>query len=300
MKVLITGGTGLVGQSLTKILLDNEVEVIVLSRNSKKSEIKGLSYAQWDINKKTIDIDALCKADHIIHLAGANIGDKRWTAKQKQMIIDSRVDTAQLIYDTLKKHKNQVKTFISASGADCYGLETTDKCYQETDDFGNDFLAKVCEKWEAAANQFTDLGIRTVCLRTGVVFASHHSALQKMSFPIKLGFGSPIGSGQQIMSIIHLKDLCNMYLHVLKNSNLQGSYNAVAVNETNKKVTKEIANVLKKPIFMPKVPAFMLKLIFGEMANILLKGSAADHTKIKQTGFKFEYRTISEILKNTI
>ncbi|ANW97268.1 hypothetical protein AXE80_13630 [Wenyingzhuangia fucanilytica] len=296
MKVLITGGTGLVGGSLSEVLLAQNMEVIIMSRSIKKSETKGLSYAHWDIDKETIETDAVCSADHIIHLAGANIGDKRWTSKQKEIMIDSRVKTANLLFKTLKENNHKVKTFISASGADCYGLETTDKYYQETDSFGNDFLAKVCKKWEAAANQFSDLGIRTVCLRTGVVFASHNSALQKMAFPIQLGFGSAIGSGEQIMSIIHLKDLCNMYIYALNNLELQGSYNAVAVNNTNKEVTKKIASVLRKPLFMPKVPAFMLKLIFGEMATILLKGSAVDNAKIKSTGFKFSYPTLQEIL----
>ncbi|MGY5355320.1 TIGR01777 family oxidoreductase [Wenyingzhuangia sp. IMCC45467] len=296
MKVLISGGTGLVGKHLQNVFLKNGDEVVILSRNKKKSSTKGLTYAFWEVDNNKIDVDAVCSADHIIHLAGANIGENRWTTKQKQIIIDSRVKTANLLFKTLKENKHSVKTFISASGADCYGLETTDKCYQETDSFGNDFLARVCEQWEAAANQFTKLGIRTVCLRTGVVFASHNSALQKMSLPIKLGFGSAIGSGEQIMSIIHLKDLCNMYVYILNNTELQGSYNAVAVNNTNKEVTKKIASVLNKPLFMPKVPAFMLKLIFGEMATILLKGSAVDNGKIKSTGFKFSYPTLQEIL----
>ena len=300
MKVLITGGTGLVGSFLTDLLLSNNIEVMVLSRSEKESQVKGLSYAVWNLAKETIDIEAVCSVDHIIHLAGANIGDKRWTDKQKKLIIDSRVKTADLIYKTLKENKHQVKTFVSASGADCYGLETTNNCYEEAAAFGDDFLAKVCVAWENAANQFNHLGIRTVCLRTGVVCASKDSALQKMIKPITLGFGSPLGSGKQIMSLIHIQDLCNMYLHAINNVDLQGTYNAVAVNNTNEEVTQKVAKILKKPLFMPKVPAFMLRLFFGEMSSIILEGSAVNNAKIKETGFKFKYPTLSTILNDVL
>ena len=300
MKVLITGGTGLVGSFLTDLLLSNNMEVMVLSRSEKESKVKGLSYAVWDVSKETIDVAAVCSVDHIIHLAGANIGDKRWTANQKKLIIDSRVKTADLIYKTLKENKHQVKTFVSASGADCYGLETTNNCYEETADFGDDFLAKVCVAWENAANQFNHLGIRTVCFRTGVVCASKDSALQKMIKPITLGFGSPLGSGKQVMSLIHIQDLCNMYLHAIDNDDLQGAYNAVAVNNTNEEVTQKVAKILHKPLFMPKVPAFMLRLFLGEMASIILEGSAVDNTKIKATGFEFKYASLESVLKDVL
>ncbi|MDO3693986.1 TIGR01777 family oxidoreductase [Wenyingzhuangia sp. chi5] len=300
MKILITGGTGLVGSFLTELLLSNNMEVIVLSRSVKESKVKGLSYAVWDVAQETIDVAAICGVDHIIHLAGANIGDKRWTDKQKNLIIDSRVKTADLIYKTLKENKHQVKTFVSASGADCYGIKTTNNIYKESDNFGTDFLAKVCDAWENAANQFNHLGIRTVCLRTGVVCASKDSALQKMILPIKLCFGSPLGLGKQVMSLIHIYDLCNMYLHAINNVELQGAYNAVAVNKTNEEVTKKVAKILNKPLFMPKVPAFMLRLFFGEMASIILEGSAVDNTKIKATGFEFKYASLESVLKEAL
>lgn len=300
MKVLITGGTGLVGKHLKEMFLAQNDEVVILSRTKKKSSIKGLSYAVWDVANDQIDVEAVCSVDHIIHLAGANIGEGRWTTKQKQIIIDSRVKTADLIFKTLKENKHQVKTFVSASGADCYGLKTTENIYKESDAFGSDFLAKVCELWEQAAHQFKTLGIRTVYLRTGVVCADKDSALQKMVQPISLGFGSALGSGKQVMSLIHIQDLCNMYLHVINNVELQGAYNAVAVNKTYHEVTKEIAKILKKPLFMPKVPAFMLKLLFGEMASIILEGSTVDNTKIKETSFDFKYDSLKAIMKDVL
>jgi len=299
-KVLITGGTGLVGEHLQKVFLAEGYKVVILSRTNKKSEIENLSYAHWNVPHQKIDVAAVCSADHIIHLAGTNIGEGRWTQKQKKSIVDSRVDTAAFIFKTLKENKHQVKTFISASGADCYGVKTTSLVHKESDDFGTDFLADVCQKWEKAAENFVELGIRTVYLRTGLVCATSGSALQKMATPIRMGFGSALGTGKQIMSLIHIEDLCNLYLHALKSDRVQGAYNAVSVNSTNLQVTKQMASILHRPLFMPKVPAFVLNNLFGEMATILLEGSAVDNTKIKSTGFSFKHQDLKTILENTI
>ncbi|NIJ43825.1 hypothetical protein FHR24_000264 [Wenyingzhuangia heitensis] len=300
MKVVITGGTGLVGQYLQRELLALGYQVVVLTRRNKTSTTKGLSYAVWDIDKKTIDTEVVCSANFIIHLAGANIADGRWTKKQKQIIIDSRVKSASLLFDTLQNNKHNVSTFISASGADCYGVKTTDQIFKESDSFGTDFLANVCEQWEGAANQFQDLGIRTVCLRTGIVFAKEDSALQKIEKPIRLGIGSPLGLGNQVMSFIHIKDLVAMYIQAIQNLKMEGAYNAVADNNTNSTVTKLIASVLKKPLFMPNVPSFVLKLLFGKMASILLEGSAVNNSKIKSIGFTFTYPDLATILKDVL
>lgn len=300
MKVIITGGTGLVGNYLQEQLLKLGYKVVVLSRSKRTSTKKGLSYAVWNIAENSIDVEAVCSANCIIHLAGANIADGRWTKKQKQLIIDSRVASANLIFKTLKENKHQVTSFISASGSDCYGLQTTNKIFKESDTYGTDFLANVCKQWEKAAYQFKELGIRTVCLRTGVVFAKQDSALQKIVQPIRFGLGSPIGSGQQIMSFIHLEDLCSMYIKAVQNPEMEGAYNAVAANKTNKEVTQAIAKQLKKPLFFPNVPGFVLRLIFGKMASILLEGSAVDNSKIKATGFQFNYPTMEEILEDVL
>lgn len=300
MRVLITGGTGLIGGYLQKQLLSLNAEVIVLSRTRKKSTVKGLTYAFWNIEQQIIDVEAVCRATHIVHLAGANIADGRWTAQQKQIIIDSRTQTADLIFETLKNNKHQVESIVSASGADCYGLKTTPKVFKETDSFGDDFLAEVCNLWEKSVFKFETLGIRTIYLRTGVVIAKQDSALQKMAMPIRLGIGSALGSGKQIMSYIHIKDLCSMYVKALEDVTMKGAYNAISGNHTNAEVTKAIARQLKKPLFFPKVPSFVLKLIFGEMAAILLEGSAIDNTKIKNTGFQFEYQHLEDILQDTL
>lgn len=296
MKVLITGGTGLIGRALQKELLSLNYEVVVLSRRQKSTDTKGLSYAVWDVENELIDTEMLCSVNHIIHLAGANVGDKRWSKKQKKIIIESRVKTANLIYKTLKENSHQVKSFISASGISYYGTVTTDKTFIESDGLGADFLAKVCNVWEQSANQFKTIGIRAVSLRTGVVFAKEGSALQKMAQPIKMGIGSPVGSGKQIMPIIHLEDIVKMYVAAVTNPKWEGVYNAVACSNTNKQVTIRIADVLDKPLWFPNVPSFMLKLIFGEMAIILLEGSAISNQKVKDLGFEFSYPTLEKII----
>lgn len=300
MKVVITGGTGLIGRELQKKISDLGFQVVILSRKPQVSDIQGVSYALWDVEKGEIDKETVCNADYIIHLAGANIADKKWTNTQKKVIIDSRVKSADLIFKILKENKHQVKGFISASGISYYGTVTTDKVFIESDALGKDFLATVCDVWEKSTLQFQKIGIRTVCLRTGVVFAKEGSALQKMAKPVKIGIGSAIGSGKQIMPLIHIKDMAQLYVEAITNNNWNGIYNAVATSNTNKNVTEKIAKFLNKNLWLPNVPAFILKIIFGEMAIILLQGSAISNQKIKDLGFEFQYPSLEAILADTL
>lgn len=285
--ILITGGTGLVGTRLTKLLVKKNHEVRILSRNpSKKNEYK------WDISKDFIDEKALENLDFIIHLAGAGIADKRWTDNRKKVIVDSRVETANLIFNKIKEQKIALKGFISASGSNFYGTKTTDKIYEETDNAGNDFLGEVCVKWEAAAQQFSTLHIPVTILRTGIVLAKKGGALEKMKTPIV----SPLGSGNQYMSWIHIDDLCEMYSYSIEN-NLTEIYNAVAPeHHTSKTFSKALAKSINRPFLPFGVPAFILKLVFGEMAIILLKGSRISSKKIEKNGFSFRFSTLNKAL----
>lgn len=285
--ILITGGTGLVGTELTKLLVKKNHEVRILSRNpSKKNEYK------WDISKDFIDEKALENLDFIIHLAGAGIADKRWTDNRKKIIVDSRVETANLIFNKIKEQKIALKGFISASGSNFYGTKTTDKIYEETDNAGNDFLGEVCVKWEAAAQQFSTLHIPVTILRTGIVLAKKGGALEKMKTPIV----SPLGSGNQYMSWIHIDDLCEMYSYSIEN-NLTEIYNAVAPeHHTSKTFSKALAKSINRPFLPFGVPAFILKLVFGEMAIILLKGSRISSKKIEKNGFSFRFSTLNKAL----
>ena len=293
--ILITGGTGLIGKHLCNVLRSKGYNILILSRN--KTNNPNTYY--WNISENYIDPKAIQKADYVIHLAGAGIADKRWTKKIKKELIDSRVKSANLLFSKIKTLNPNLKAFISASGIGYYGAITSEKIFKETDASGNDFLATVCKVWEEASNQFNSLNIRTVILRTGVVFSKKGGAFEKMSQPIKLGFGSPIGTGNQYIPWIHIDDLCNMYVDAIENNELNGIYNAVAPDYvTNEFLTKSIATILDKKAWLPNVPSFILKLIFGEMAVILLEGSRVSAEKIKSTGFKFKYPFLLEALKD--
>lgn len=287
--IIITGGTGLVGTKLTELLLQNKHEVVILSRNPQNEyEFK------WDISKGFIDKNALKNIDYIIHLAGAGIADKRWTDERKKIIIDSRVKTVNLLYEKVKEQNIQLKGFISASGIGYYGAVTSDHIFTETDLVGNDFLGEVCQKWEDAAHQFETLNVPVTILRTGVVLSKNGGALEKMKTPIV----TPLGSGKQYMPWIHIDDLCRMYVYAIE-TNTSGIFNAVAPNhQTSASFSKALAKNIKRPYIGLGVPEFILKMLFGNMANILLKGSRVSAKKIEKNGYSFRFKTLQEALHN--
>lgn len=288
-KILVTGGTGLVGRRLTALLTEKNHEVRILSRNPKnENEFK------WDFSKGFLDDKAIENIDYIIHLAGAGIADKRWTKERKEVILNSRVATANLIFDKIKAQNIPLKGFISASGSNYYGAQTTAKVFKESDAVGTDFLGQVCLKWEAAANQFKDLNIPVTILRTGVVLSKTGGALEKMRTPIV----SPLGSGNQYMAWIHIDDLCNLYIKAIEET-FVGVYNAVSPEfHTSKTFSKALAKAIKRPFLPIAVPGFLLKLVFGELAIILLHGSRLSSDKIKEKGFIFKYKELALALKN--
>jgi len=288
MQVLITGGSGLIGTELSKKLKEKGYDVAVLSR--KKHRDPDIQTYLWDSGKNEIEKEAIEAADYIIHLAGANISDKRWTKKRKQVIVDSRVETAKLLFNRVKETKNKLSAFISASAVNYYGTLTSDKIFSEDDPPSDDFLGETCNKWEVAAQKFEEYGIRTVIIRTGVVISPEGRATKKMSVSVKLGLGAPVGSGKQYFPWIHIEDLCNIYIKAIEDSKMQGAYNAVAPDHrTNRDVMKTLARVLKKPFWAPSVPAFVMKILFGEMADILLKGSRISADRIKEAGYEFRF-----------
>ncbi|GAB0157038.1 TIGR01777 family oxidoreductase [Chryseobacterium sp. Alg-005] len=295
--VLITGAGGMLAQELSK-KIDTKYSVRFLTRKKHQS-----NEYEWDIHQKTIDESAFENVQHIIHLAGANISEKRWTDERKKELISSRVDSAQLILDTLKKKNIKLKSFISASGINVYGTETTEKIYTEEDPPGNDFLSEVVVLWEQSADKFLEENVaeRVVKIRTAVVLSEKDGALKKILPPIQYGIGSPLGSGKQYMPWIHVKDICSIYEFALENPTVKGAYNASSPQHTtNENLTKNIAKVLKKPLFMPNVPAFVLRLLFGELADALLKGSRVSSQKIQDTGFTFAYPDLYEALQDLL
>ena len=300
--VLITGGTGMVGEAVTTHLINKGYHVIVLTRQMpKKTTTPQLEYALWNVKTQTIDATAVRKADHIIHLAGAGVVDKKWTDAYKREIEISRTESSKLIVNTLKNNANKVKTVVSASAIGWYGEDTTTgKAFIETDAPTKGFLGKTCQLWEESIEPVTLLNKRLVKLRTGIVLGKKGGALAEFKKPIKIGVAGILGDGKQVVSWIHIDDLCRMYISAIENEKLSGSYNAVApIPVTNEELTLELAKVMKGKFFIPiHVPKFVLKIMMGERSIEILKSTTVNCAKIILTGFKFLYPTIGVALKH--
>jgi uncharacterized protein len=296
--ILITGGTGLVGQRLSRVLKQKGFQVIHLSR---KADLEATFPAyQWDINAGTIDKTALEKADYIIHLAGAGVADGAWTKKRKQAIIDSRVKSAALIQNALKAMDKKPKAVICASASGFYG-NRGDIVLDESASIGKGFLAEVVEKWEAANRGFADLGIRTAMLRIGIVLSTKGGALEKMLPTYKVRVGTYFGDGSQYYSWIHIDDLCEMFAFAIQNKNVEGVYNAVAIKPvTNKYLAEAIGIILNAKAVLLPAPAFAMRLAMGEMADIVLEGVRLSPQKIIDTGFRFMYDDVEYALRDVV
>ena len=254
----------------------------------------------WDVEAGIIDIDSLEGVETIIHLAGAGVADKRWSKSRKEEILESRIKSTQLLFDTLSKNSNQVKNFISASAIGYYGFGQ-DEVFVEASPFGDDFLAKVTRAWEEEVDKIAALKIRIAKLRIGIVLSDKGGALVEIAKPIRLGFGSSLGNGKQYLSWIHIDDLCAMFIYAVETAAMQGAYNAVSGEwATNKEMTEAIAKVLSKPLWLPNVPVFVLKIVVGQMAEIVLNGSKVSAEKVKSTGFNFKYPDLNQALKSLL
>jgi uncharacterized protein (TIGR01777 family) len=295
--VLITGGSGFVGEHLSHLLIDSGYTISILSR-SKRENTENIFYYTWDVENQTIEEDAVLNADYVIHLAGANIAEKRWTNKRKENIINSREQSGQLILSVLKKHNKKLEAFISASAIGIYGAVNGQAICTENTRPAKDFLGRVCQKWEAVADLFGQLGIRTVKVRTGLVLGQNDGFLSKLTPIFKLRLGSALGSGKQYMPWIYVEDLCAIYLEVLKNPNMDGAYNA-AINDstTNSSFSNTLAKVYGYSIWLPNVPAFLIKIFLGEMANLVLTGRRVSSDKIESIGFHFKHKNLEDTLK---
>lgn len=300
MKILITGATGLIGTELVALLLQNGVTIHYLTTSKKKIESQPNYHGfYWNPDQGIIDENALMGVDSIIHLAGASIS-KRWTSKYKQEIIESRMLSLNVLFKALKDNPNSVKQIVSASAIGIYPDNLTKLYTEDEKAVDESFLGKVVMKWEESVNKFKLLNIKVAKIRTGLVLSQKGGALPEMVKPIKIGIGSPFGSGKQMQSWIHIHDLINLYLFAVSNE-LDGVYNAVAPNPvTNKKLTQEIAKVLKKPLFMPNIPKFLMKLVLGEMHVILFSSQNVSSKKIEETGFTFKYKLIDKALQNVL
>ncbi|MDF3078310.1 MAG: hypothetical protein K0S09_2199 [Sphingobacteriaceae bacterium] len=294
--ILITGGSGLIGSHLTQLLLDIGYHVRHLSRSAKPAKHDVEVFA-WDVYKGEIDERCIDGVSAIIHLAGEGIAKKRWTAKRKMKIIQSRTASIDLIYKLLERKAHKVEALISASAVGFYG-DRGDGLLTEESPSGSGFLAESCREWEKAVDAEAALGLRIVKLRTGLVLAREGGALPQMDKLVRLGLGAALGSGSQWQSWIHIKDAVKMYLFALENAQISGNYNmATSHPVTNQELTKAIAQALKKPLWLPNVPAFALKLALGEMSEVVLSSTRVSAEKIMQQGFRFEFNKLAEALE---
>ncbi len=297
--VLITGGSGLVGKYLTSLLLGKGYRVSHLSRNA--NQFGKVRVYRWDPGKEIIDPAVFQSVDFIIHLTGANIGEKRWTKNRKADIIKSRVESSLFLHKVITDNEIRLKAFISASATGYYGTVTSDKIYSEEDPPSNDFTGSLCRQWEQAVDLFGKDGIRTVKIRTAVVLAKNDSALSKLMVSAKYGFLMIMGNGRQHIPWIHIKDLCNIYLKAIEDSGISGAYNAVAPQHvTYTDFIKTLANIIKRIVLPLPVPAIILKAVKGEMSDIILKGSRVSSKKITDAGYQFAFKSLYDALNNIL
>jgi uncharacterized protein (TIGR01777 family) len=292
-KVLITGGSGLIGRRLSFLLKSRGYEVRILSRsNNPKNNYKTFL---WNVTEQYINDSAFEGLNHIIHLAGAGIADKRWSEKRKKEIIDSRVASTNLLYNTVKRLEIPLSSFISASATGFYGAVTSETIFKEIDKPAKDFLGKVCSLWERSIFQFKEIKIRTVALRTGIVLSKDGGALKKMKTPVI----TALGNGKQYMPWIHIDDLCELYIKAIEDEQFKGAFNAVSPEHiSNLSFSKKISKIFNYPFLALGAPSLILQIVFGEMSTIILNGSRISANKIKQAGFKFKFENLEKALKN--
>lgn len=298
-KILISGATGLIGKKLSRKLFERgyQVEILVRSKPENKSDFK--SYV-WDYEKGFIEDGALDGTYTFIHLAGASIS-KRWTEAYKKEIYNSRINSAQFIFEEMQKQNIHPEAVISSSAVGIYGQITSTQIFSENDPPAADFLGNVCTAWEEKAHQFEKLGSRVVCIRTSTVLSEKGGALDVLKKPIELNFGAVLGSGDQYFPWIHLDDLVSIYIKAVEDVSMEGAYNAVAPDfVNNRELTKKIADHLDKKIWLPNIPKFVIKAILGEMAVLALEGSRISSRKIENSGFQFGYDTLDKALADLI
>ena len=296
--VLITGGTGMIGQRLTQLLLAKGYQVAYLSR--EQQSIPNVKIYRWNIEKKFLEEGALREVDYIVHLAGAGIADQRWSSKRKQEIIKSRTQSIELIARRLQERPYNVKACVSASGIGFYGADTGNTRVSEQSVSGSDFVAHVTRHWEKSVELIDTMGIRTVKLRTGIVLSTEGGALPKMALPVQWGVGAPLASGKQWISWIHINDLCRLYIEAMENPQWHGIYNAVASTPvTNETFTRQVAEVLHRPLWLPNIPSVVLKTLFGEMSSLVIGGNYVINQRIKaETNFIFQFNDLKIALLN--
>ncbi len=295
--ILITGKNGMLAQAFYQ-MYSHKYNFKFLSRLAK-----GGNTYKWEIINQYIDSSALENVDHILHLAGAGIADKRWTSSRKQLIYNSRIQSLELLYNTLKNRNQTIKTILSGSGIGYYGTKKRNLAQKENDSPGNDFLANVCIDWEKNASKFYHDGIsnREIRLRFGIILDKSQGAFPKILSPIKKGFGAALGSGQQAFPWIHIRDVVQAIDYIISNEETTGVYNLVATEQnTNQEITSEVANLLNRKLFLPNVPSFVLNMMLGKMATMLTEGNPISNQKLLDSGFSLKFPSLQSALQDLI
>jgi uncharacterized protein (TIGR01777 family) len=302
MKILVTGATGFVGQRVVKQLTDGGDQVVVLTRNIAKGALyfgNKCQYFMWSDTATLPPKEAFDGVDAVINLMGEGIADKRWDEGQKKKIYDSRIVATSNLIEVIKGLSKKPSAFISASAVGIYG-NRGDEEINESSTTADDFLSRICKDWEQAASKAKDLGLRTAIIRIGVVIGKDGGALKKMLPIFKLGAGGPVGSGKQYMSWIHVDDIAGMFVRAAKDSSLEGIFNGTSPYPARSKdFARELGKVLHRPAFAP-APALALKLVFGEMSQVLLDGQKVLPVKFKENKFSYRYPTLEMALTESI
>ena len=295
MKILIAGGSGLIGSYLTTYLIEKGHEIAHLSRSGGRSSVK--TYL-WDPLHKYLDAESISNSDFIINLAGAGIADKRWDASYKNELYNSRIGGTAFLFEKLKEIPNNVKGVVSASAAGFYGNINNETAYEEMAN-SHDFLGKMCFDWEKESEKIKSLNKRVIILRfAGMVLSSKGGGLPKMALPVKYFFGSPVCNGKHFTSWVHIEDVCRFIDNAISDIKIEGTFNLVAPQHvTNKEMTKLLGKVLNRPVIIPYGPMIILKCMFGEFGNYLNHSAKLSSKKILETGFTFKYNDIEQALR---
>lgn len=299
--VCITGGTGMVGRYLSRFLTQQGHRVWVLTRRTGSNEKNNIGYRHWDPTTRTVDPAAIAEADYIVHLAGAGVADKRWNSKRKIEIRESRTQGSETLVQALRTIPNKVQAVISASAIGWYGPDKN-AAFTEDAPAATDFLGTTCSLWEASIEPVTQLNIRLVRLRIGIVLSNEGGAFPAFRNPLRMGVAPILGGGAQVISWVHIHDLCRMFAFAMEQPQMHGNYNAVAPQPvSNKALMLELGQQLRGKAFIPvPVPAFALRLLMGEMSVEVLKSCTVSSQKISKAGFQFTYPTLHAAINELI
>jgi uncharacterized protein (TIGR01777 family) len=300
MRIIIAGGTGLIGKKLTKLLLAEGHQVSILTRNPSTVEhVIDAHYVSWDARTISAWGELISQVDAVINLAGENLGSGFWTAKKKQRIMTSRTEAGKVISDAIQKANPRPKVIIQASAVGFYGPRS-DEPVTEDSPAGNDFLAKVCKEWERATQPVEEINVRRVVIRTGVVLSKEEGALKRMIIPFRFFAGGPLGSGKQGVSWIHPADEVASILYLMENEKARGVYNLSAPEPlSNAAFGRILARVMQRPFWLP-VPSIALRLLLGQMSSLVLDGQFMLPTRLKELGYQFKFENAELALQDLL